>query len=61
MHKKEESQAPKIPQIDVNVLVARVKEVLEASPESLAKAEEIQVSLVPVIATRIDITIIPKR
>jgi len=56
MHPKEEQQVPKIPQIDLNVLAARVKEVLEASPESLAKVEEIQVSL-----TRLDITIIPKR
>lgn len=61
MHPKEEQQVPKISKIDLNVLAARVKEVLEASPESLAKVEEIQVSLVPVIATRIDITIIPKR
>jgi hypothetical protein len=56
MHPKEESQVSTIPQVDLNVLVARVKEALEASPESLAKVEEIQVSL-----TRLDVTIIPKR
>jgi len=56
-------EAPCVPmvQADAQAIVERIEEVLQVSPEYLAKAEAIHVSLVPVITTRVDITIIPKR
>lgn len=49
-----------VSQAGADALAHRVSEVLSASPESLAKVEEIIISVEPVIAHRIEITIIPK-
>ena len=56
MLKKKDVCVPMFSQDDLNALAARIKEVVETSPESLAKVEEVQISL-----TRLDVTIIPKR
>ncbi|WMW64644.1 MULTISPECIES: hypothetical protein [Nitratidesulfovibrio] len=61
MHPKEEFYVPMVSQDDVSALAERIREALHTSPEDLAQVEAIQISLVPVIATRMDITIIPKR
>lgn len=61
MYQKENSHVPKVSLADVSALAERIGEVLQASPEALAKVEAVHISLVPVIATRVDITIIPKR
>jgi len=61
MHSIEDTHFPKVSQADVSALAERIGEVLQASPEALAKVEAVHISLVPVIATRVDITIIPKR
>lgn len=56
MHQKKDVCVPIFPPDDLNALAARIKEVVETSPESLAKVEEVHISL-----TRLDVTIIPKR
>jgi len=56
VHQKKDVCVPMFSQDDLNALAARIKEVVETSPESLAKVEEVHVSL-----TRLDVTIIPKR
>lgn len=49
-----------VSQAGADELAQHVSEVLSASPELLAKVEEIVVSGEPIIAYRIEITIIPK-
>jgi hypothetical protein len=58
--KTENNSLEVVSQVGADALAQRISEVLSASPDSLAKVKEINISVVPVIAHRVDITIIPK-
>lgn len=58
--KTENNSLAVVSQVCADALAQRISEVLSASPDSLAKVKEINISVVPVIAHRVDITIIPK-
>lgn len=60
MKTENNSLVPSISQDVAEALAQSINEVLSASPDSLAKVKEINISVVPVIAHRVDITIIPK-
>jgi hypothetical protein len=58
--KTENNSLAVVSQVGADALAQRISEVLSASPDSLAKVKEINISVEPVIAHRIVITIIPK-
>jgi hypothetical protein len=58
--KTENNSLAVVSQVGADALAQRISEVLSASPDSLVKVKEINISVEPVIAHRIVITIIPK-
>jgi hypothetical protein len=61
MDTENNSVFPAVSQNCADALVQRIGEVLSASPGSLAKVKEINISAVPVITYRIDVTIVPEK
>ena len=60
MMAKNNPNCPVVPQTNIDALVQYIGEVLSTTPELLAKVEEINISVVPVVEHRVDIRITPK-